>query len=191
MELNSDPGHGGIEYLWAPNSAEVSAFCYTYQSRWIPLALFRKDARKDFADQLFAASRHWPLAMHINKGLAGAAADAVQRGTQTSTHPGVYDAAALLILVARKKGVFPGIPGLEPDLTEAEEKAGSISVAMEVIRAITPGAGTYANEADFFEKNWQEEFWGPHYARLLQIKKRYDPDGMFRCHHSVGSELPA
>ena len=191
VELNSDPGHGRIEYWWAPNSAEVSAFCYTYQSRWIPIALFRKDARKDFADQLFAASRHWPLAMHINKGLAGAAADAVQRGKQTSTHPGVYDAAALLILVARKKGVYPGIPGLEPDLTEAEEKAGSISVAMLVIRAITPGAGTYANEADFFEKNWQEEFWGPHYARLLQIKKRYDPDGMFRCHHSVGSELPA
>jgi hypothetical protein len=78
--------------------------------------------------------------MHINKGLAGAAADAVQRGKQTPTHPGVYDAAALLILVARKKGVYPGIPGLEPDLTEAEEKAGSISVAMEVIRAITPGA---------------------------------------------------
>jgi hypothetical protein len=25
--------------------------------------------------KLFAASRHWPLAMHINKGLAGAAAD--------------------------------------------------------------------------------------------------------------------
>ncbi len=75
VELNLDPGHGGIEYWWASNSAEVSAFCFTYQSRWIPLALFRKDARKVFADKLFTASRYWPLAMHINKGLAGAAAE--------------------------------------------------------------------------------------------------------------------
>ncbi|MEE4378237.1 MAG: BBE domain-containing protein [Candidatus Competibacteraceae bacterium] len=127
--------------------------------------------------------------MHINKGLAGAAADAVERGRETSTHPAVYDAAALLILVARKKGVFPGITGLEPDLNEAEEKAGRIGAAMQIIRSLTPGAGTYANEADYFEKSWQEEFWGPHYPQLLEIKKRQDPDGLFRCHHSVGSEL--
>jgi hypothetical protein len=27
------------------------------------------------------------------------------------------------------------------------------------------------------------------YQKLLQIKQKYDPDGMFTCHHCVGSEL--
>ena len=31
-------------------------------------------------------------------------------------------------------------------------------------------------------------FWGPHYERLLAIKRRYDPDGLFFVHHGVGSE---
>lgn len=30
--------------------------------------------------------------------------------------------------------------------------------------------------------------WGPNYARLLSVKKRYDPDGLFTVHHGVGSE---
>ena len=35
---------------------------------------------------------------------------------------------------------------------------------------------------------WQQAFWGAHYARLKQIKRRYDPEGLFFVHHSVGSE---
>ena len=31
-------------------------------------------------------------------------------------------------------------------------------------------------------------FWGPNYARLLAVKDRYDPDGLFFVHHGVGSE---
>lgn len=70
--------------------------------------------------------------MHVNKGLAGAAADAVDRGRTTSTHPGVYEADALLILVARKKGVYPGVAGREPDLTEGAEKAGRVGAAQRL-----------------------------------------------------------
>ena len=41
---------------------------------------------------------------------------------------------------------------------------------------------------DYFLKDWQRAFWGSNYPRLLSVKKRYDPDGLFTVHHGVGSE---
>ncbi len=52
----------------------------------------------------------------------------------------------------------------------------------------TPGSGTYANEVDYFEPDWQNSFWGVNYSKLLSIKQKYDPDNVFTCHHCVGSE---
>ena len=50
-------------------------------------------------------------------------------------------------------------------------------------------SGSYWNEADYFEPNWQTSFWGEaNYAKLVQVKQRYDPHGLFVCHHCVGSE---
>jgi hypothetical protein len=51
-----------------------------------------------------------------------------------------------------------------------------------------PAAGSYVSESDFFEPDWARAFWGPNYARLLRVKERYDPDGLFIVHHGVGSE---
>ena len=46
------------------------------------------------------------------------------------------------------------------------------------------------NEADYYEPNWQTSFWGEaNYAKLLSVKRTYDPEGLFTCHHCVGSEL--
>ena len=48
--------------------------------------------------------------------------------------------------------------------------------------------GSYLNEGDFHEKDWQAAYWGSHYPGLLRVKERVDPDGLFVCHHCVGSE---
>ena len=49
-------------------------------------------------------------------------------------------------------------------------------------------AGTYVAESSFFERDWQRAYWGPNYPKLQQLKKKYDPGGLFFVHHGVGSE---
>lgn len=59
---------------------------------------------------------------------------------------------------------------------------------MQVLRDITPDSGTYFNEADVNEPNWQSNFFGSNYPRLKSIKDQVDPTGLFACHKCVGSE---
>lgn len=179
------PGDGF--WWWADDSGQVSAYWYAYQSRWIPEKYFTKAESKSFASLLFQASRQWPLGLHFNKGQAGASAEARRRGKETSMNPAVFDAAALLIVAAQGQG-FPGISGKEPDYAAGKIAKAKVDAAMKIIGAATLHAGTYPNEADYFEENWQDSFWGIHYKKLLAIKRKYDPSGLFSCHHCVGSE---
>ncbi|KAK1967827.1 FAD binding domain-containing protein [Colletotrichum sublineola] len=61
-------------------------------------------------------------------------------------------------------------------------------VVQPVIEAATPGAGAYMNEADFQQKDWQETFFGANYPRLLEIKNKYDPNGLLYNVAAVGSD---
>ena len=50
--------------------------------------------------------------------------------------------------------------------------------------------GQYYSECDddLPPGQWQKEFWGNKtYSRLLNIKKKYDPDNHFTCLQCVGS----
>ncbi|KAJ7885020.1 FAD-binding domain-containing protein [Mycena leptocephala] len=51
-----------------------------------------------------------------------------------------------------------------------------------------PNGATYSNEADVFEPNFQTTFFGPNYAKLSAIKRRYDPADLFIVQTGVGSE---
>lgn len=44
------------------------------------------------------------------------------------------------------------------------------------------------NQADPYEPNWQQAFWGDNYERLLEIRKKYDPDGVFYAISTPGTE---
>jgi FAD/FMN-containing dehydrogenase len=80
------------------------------------------------------------------------------------------------------------VPGHHRDVSEGAEEKAHVTAAMDLIRAATPDSGSYVNETDYFERDWQRSVWGTNYPRLLEIKRRYDPNGLFRCHHCVGSE---
>jgi hypothetical protein len=58
-----------------------------------------------------------------------------------------------------------------------------------IIKEMTgPNAGAYSNEADLLEPDFQTTFFGPNYARLSAIKKKYDPEDLFIVGAGVGSE---
>ncbi|HWE24625.1 MAG TPA: FAD-binding oxidoreductase [Myxococcales bacterium] len=174
-------------WWWAGDADQVSTYWAAYTSRWIPLSLFQDANVKQLASALFEASRRWTVGLHFNKGQAGASPEAMRRGRETSMNPAVFDAAALAIVAAGERG-FPGVPGHEPDKAKAERASAGVHAAMKIIRDATPSSGSYLNETDYFEPDWQQEFWGENYAALLRIKQKYDPDGLFFCHHCVGSE---
>ena len=187
IERDQRPGQPADVFWWAGDGEQVSTYWYAYQSRWIPLELFEGAKAKTLAALLFEASRQWSIGLHFNKGQAGASAEAVQRGRETSMNPAVYQAAALIIIAANAPG-SPGVPGHELDTAKGEAARARVAAGMKVIRDATPGAGSYVNETDYFEPNWQQELWGENYQRLSQIKSKYDPEGLFFCHHCVGSE---
>ena len=91
-------------------------------------------------DALFAASRHWRFALHFNKGLAGAPAEAVAAARDTATNPAVTEAFALAISAAEEGPAFPGIAGHEPILDKARDDAQRVSAAMGAAAQARAGA---------------------------------------------------
>jgi hypothetical protein len=182
--------HAHFPHAWwyTLTQKEVARFWLDYQSRYIPQEAFSPSHSKDFANTLFDASRHYNFSLHFNKGQAEAPKEVKERGKNTSVNPDIYDSSALLIMATGEQGIYPGVPGHELDEAKAARKAESIAQGMRFIKEKFPHSGSYGNETSYFEQDWQEKFWGSNYPRLLQIKRKYDPDNFFKVHHGVGSE---
>ena len=174
--------------FWTGNLEEAGAVWYAYQSAWLPASLLEPDQRGRFVDALFAAAQHWGVTLHVNKGLAGGAAEAIATARETAMNPAVVDAFALVISGALGQPAYPGVPGHEPEAAVAQSQAQATDRAMNEIRKLLPRVGSYVWETDFFQPNWQDAFWGENYPRLSAVKGKYDPDGLFFVHHGVGSE---
>jgi hypothetical protein len=59
---------------------------------------------------------------------------------------------------------------------------------LQSFRDISPGAGSYGNEGDRLEPNFQWSYFGSFYPRLLELKKQYDPFILLYAVTAVGSE---
>ncbi|VUC26717.1 unnamed protein product [Clonostachys rosea] len=51
-----------------------------------------------------------------------------------------------------------------------------------------PDSGSYINEANPSNPNFQHDFYGDHYSRLLSIKEKYDPQSILYVQAGVGSQ---
>ena len=186
---NGRPGAGSNDYWWAGTTEECSWFLWGFESLWLPESLLQGDEQQQrLADALFAASRHFEVGLHCNKGLGAAPADAIARSKDTCTNPSVLSAFALAIVGDSQQPVYPGIPGHEPSVAEGKQAAERINLAVDELRKVAPNGGAYCSESNYFEKGFQQSYWGDNYSRLLAIKKKYDPDDLFIVHNGVGSE---
>jgi hypothetical protein len=180
------PGASSSNIFWAGNLEESGQVLHGYQSVWMPAALLKRDA--ELAEALFAASRHWGVGLHFNKGLAGAPASVLEASGGTATNPAMLDAFALLISGAEGPPAFPGIFGREPDAAAARRQAKAIDRAVREIKNRSGAIGSYLAESNYFEESWQSAFWGSNADKLQSVKAKYDPDDLFIVHHGVGSE---
>jgi FAD/FMN-containing dehydrogenase len=183
----SDPRPGAPDYhaWWSGDKDQVSAFLHGYESMWLPASLLNPADRTHLADILFAASRHWEVELHFNKGLAGAPAKAIAAARDTATNPAVLDAFALAIIA---NGGPPPSAGQPFDASVARHHARAVEVAAAELRRIVPNPGSYVSESNYFNESWQQAFWGNNYQRLRTVKTKYDPDELFFVRHGVGSE---
>jgi FAD/FMN-containing dehydrogenase len=182
------PGAPTYYYYNAGDGGQVAAFWSAYQSTWLSRQLLDPENQPALVDALVRGSQFCQVQLHCNKGLAGGAADARARTADTAMNPAVLDAFALAIAAAGEQAVYPGIPGHEPDIAKARQEAGAVTAGMAALKAFREQPASYLNETDYFQADWQTAFWGDHYARLLRVKERYDPGGLFFVHHGVGTE---
>lgn len=182
------PGASENNIFWAGNQGEAGFFLHGYHSTWLPSALLGEDQRSRLVDALFATTRHWRIALHFNKGLAGAPADVTAAARDTAMNPVVLNAFALAITAGGEPPAYPGVPGHEPDWETARNAARAIDQAMGEMQRLVPNGGSYVSESNFFGSTWQQDYWGTNYPQLQAVKQKYDPEGLFFVHHGVGSE---
>ncbi|KAL0576432.1 hypothetical protein V5O48_005537 [Marasmius crinis-equi] len=66
----------------------------------------------------------------------------------------------------------------------------TVSEVTQLQRDIAPNSGAYFNEGDTYEPNPEVTFWGDNYPKLLEIKNKYDPEGLLDCWQCVGWRGP-
>jgi hypothetical protein len=100
--------------------------------------------------------------------------------TDTAMHPAWRESAQLVNFVRR---VQPSSQGKATALEELNE------VQMPKLYEIEPNFKvSYRNLGDPREKEASQVYWGKNYRRLLEIKQKWDPKGLFFSQLGVGSE---
>jgi len=145
-----------------------------------------------------------PVALHLNKAQDGASKWAIGELKDMPLSKTVQEAFGLILISFGVQYYNPLVPDKyqynTPDIKTVQslcktkdlnscKTSKTFVEAMNNFRKATPGAGSYFNQADFFEPDFQNNFWGEdNYKRLLRIKRKWDPNGLYYCHHCVGSE---
>ncbi|KAF8527024.1 FAD-binding domain-containing protein [Hysterangium stoloniferum] len=149
-------------------------------SRLIPAQMYRGDLSvvRDTYKQLFDAGASFILGIMVAGGQVSENAH-----IDSAVHPKWRTAKALIDLTTN----------WDDDATPAEVKTFQQSITNVQVPILDKlagglGSGSYSNEGDVFEPNFQVTFYGPNYARLSAIKKIYDPDDLFIVGAGVGSE---
>ncbi|PQE21481.1 FAD binding domain-containing protein [Rutstroemia sp. NJR-2017a BBW] len=119
----------------------------------------------------------------LNNGgiLAGVSMDVSRPPTfQNAAHPGWRSSLFLAFL-----GTIYDRANMTANVLGRKTVTNVLDPALE---KLTSNAAAYLNEADFNQPNWQQVFYGTNYAKLLSIKNKYDPAGIFWGPTVVGSE---
>ncbi|KAK0648172.1 hypothetical protein B0T16DRAFT_435653 [Cercophora newfieldiana] len=151
-----------------------------YRSRLIPHDNFATDA---IFNRTFAAMRsiteQGGLTLH-GLSIGPSAKAAGYPGTTAAVNPALRENVLHLCYMTTQPSSFTA--------QQARDEEAHVNKLLKPLRDITPGAGSYMNEGDPGEPDWQWSFYGAHYRSLLRVKRRRDPWGVFWAPTTVGSE---
>jgi hypothetical protein len=98
----------------------------------------------------------------------------------------------MVLLVSPEQKIKGEDTSVNPDWRKAIAHVFAMKVPgqsnADSIRKFAPELGAYANEAYFGEPNWQKSFWGSNYAKLSEIKTKYDANGTFWVTPGINAE---
>ncbi|KAJ7617895.1 FAD-binding domain-containing protein [Roridomyces roridus] len=149
-------------------------FAMTTASRLIPVANFQTaKGRADLAQAMTAIIDEAPVAIAF-----GVAPFYHGNNNDTSVTPAWYDSLWHLALA--------NTWNFNETATSLTKIYSDLSSGVDAFRALAPNSGAYQNEADLYEPDFEQSFWGDNYPRLLSIKQKYDPDHLLDCWQCVG-----
>lgn len=145
-----------------------------YGSRLIPRSVLENDN-----DALQAVLQN--LTAHGVQAVGSSASFAMPAGVNNSVLPAWRETTVHMQLLTPWNETAPWADMVAAQMQMTHE-------FVPQIEAVTPGSGAYINEANFRQLNWQQTFFGSNYAKLLAIKKKWDPKSVFYGLSTVGSD---
>lgn len=151
-----------------------------YRSRLFPTYLWDNDT---VWDEAFAAIR-----AGVEEGGYTFHGIAYSPTADVAGYPGADSAVNPAWRATSLHGALMEVQPAAIPAAEARARDDRVQAYVARWKELTPGAGAYMNEGDPAEKDWQQSFYGANYRRLLGVKRRWDPWGLFWAQTTVGSE---
>lgn len=160
--------------------AQVGQGGYESRLSWmVPTSLFDDKAK---AKEFFAE----PLMMFVTGHVLGGAVNEVAADA-TAVHPGMRSTAMELLIPAELEPDNPDMPNVRAVLNKYVPLPKSAPIFNHDARNLN----VLKPLGDAHGLDWQDMYWGDNLARLRQIKKKYDPTGVFRCRDCVTADKEA
>ncbi|KAJ7247074.1 hypothetical protein C8J57DRAFT_1190239 [Mycena rebaudengoi] len=173
--IQAYPNFLAVHGAFFPSESQPYGVPSVLASRLMPRHVFENSS----ATAILAQVSTQPSAVIFNL-LAGGAVAKVPADA-TSVNPGWRKALHLVIFASGWTSSTP--------LTIRDELRQTVTAQTSLFEPFSEGLGAYLNEADRNDPDWPQSFWGDNYERLLEMKKKIDPLGVFECPKCVGSEV--
>ncbi|OCL02375.1 FAD-binding domain-containing protein [Glonium stellatum] len=162
-----------------PTDAHVGTWSGAVASRLLPPRVFETESsRKGLVSTLLEL--HYS---NLNLWIMLVTPTRFPHTTTSALHPSWKDAVWSVRINAKWDQYYDSIT---PSSNNRQFK--KVHEAMEPIRYLAPNVGVSINEADIWEKDYEEAFWGAeNYASLAKIKAEVDPKNLLSVWQGVGS----
>ncbi|CAI6340144.1 unnamed protein product [Periconia digitata] len=153
-------------------------------SRLFPREIFEDPTSKEFAKAMSA------IRIFVEEGGYSFHSVDYHPSLETAGTPGSYSAVNPHLRTAIMHATGFDTQSAGPDATPEQQIAGHTRLRKYVQYWInaTPSSGSYMNEGDAAEPEFQERLYGENYEQLYSIKKKRDPWGLFYAVTGVASE---